>query len=297
HPSIARIYGIEEASGVHFLVLELVEGETLAERLAGGPLPLDEALRVCREVAGALEAAHERGVVHRDLKPGNIKVTPEGKVKVLDFGLGLRQPPVATIDSTALPTEVGSANLTQEGTVLGTPQYMSPEQARGRPMDKRTDIWSFGCVLYETLSGRRAFEADTPSDAIAAILLLEPEWERVPREAPEPIRSLLKRCLEKDVSRRLRDAGDAGLEIETALSAMRGAAAPEPRSRARWRTEEPPPSFLQPRLSQVTFAEAIEEFPAWGPDGGRLAFCREVGESRRLFVKDLGSGEERPLTK
>jgi len=159
HPSIARIYGIEEASGVHFLVLELVEGETLAERLAGGPLPLDEALRVCREVAGALEAAHERGVVHRDLKPGNIKVTPEGKVKVLDFGLGLRQPPTPTIDSTALPTEAGSANLTQEGTVLGTPAYMSPEQARGRAMDKRTDIWSFGCVLFETLSGRRAFEA------------------------------------------------------------------------------------------------------------------------------------------
>src|SRR5712692_7417153 len=155
HPNIGAIYGVEEAEGAVFLVLALVEGETLAERLAGGPLPLAEALRVCRQIADALEAAHARGIVHRDLKPANVKVTPEGRVKVLDFGLAKHLEITAAGPAESLSPTV--AGLTQGGMILGTPSYMSPEQARGKLVDKRADIWAFGCVLYETLAGRRAF--------------------------------------------------------------------------------------------------------------------------------------------
>ena len=332
HPNIGAIHGVEEAEGTTFLVLALVEGETLSERLAGGPLPLGEALRVCRQIADALDAAHAKGIVHRDLKPNNVKVTPEGWVKVLDFGLARRRPlhaagreqtaagqhPMATNDLTALPTQAGLASLTREGMILGTPSYMSPEQARGRPVDKRADIWAFGCVLYETLTGTRAFEGETVSDTLVAILDRQPDWRRLPRETPEEIRKLLERCLEKDASRRLRDAGDAGLEIDAALSARKQEASPapsggqgSPSKTPRWpglarsiaslfsttrAMPELPRPFSPPRLSQVTFAEAIEEFPAWSPEGKRLAFCREAGPVRRIFVKDLETGKESALT-
>ncbi|HEV8254300.1 MAG TPA: serine/threonine-protein kinase [Vicinamibacteria bacterium] len=216
HPSVAAIHGLEESGGVHFLVLELVAGETLAERLEGGPLQVREALSIAHQIAEGLEAAHERGVVHRDLKPANVKITPQGKVKVLDFGLAKVSPsPARDLDS---QVSTAAAEITREGTILGTAAYMSPEQARGKPVDKRTDIWSFGCLTYEMLTGRRAFAGETVTDAIAAILTAEPDWGRLPEATPPGLRNLLRRCLEKDAQQRLRDIGDARLELAEALS-------------------------------------------------------------------------------
>jgi Tol biopolymer transport system component len=216
HPHIAAIYGIEDVGGVRALILELVEGETLAAKLAGSAgLPVSEALAIARQIADALDTAHERGIVHRDLKPANIKITPDGIVKVLDFGL-----------AKAVAGDAGSRDLmqsptvtsTHEGMILGTAAYMSPEQARGKAVDKRTDIWSFGIVLYEMLSGRAAFPGETLSDTIAAILEREPDWRALPAATPPAIHTLLKRCLERDLKRRLRDIGDVRFEIEDALN-------------------------------------------------------------------------------
>jgi len=215
HPNIAGIYGLEEDGGLRFLALEYVEGETIAERIARGPLPLDETLDLCRQVAAALEAAHEGGVVHRDLKPANIKITPAGDVKVLDFGLakgGSGAASDSSIDLSHSPTM--SLAATGAGVILGTAAYMSPEQARGKAVDKRADIWSFGCLLYECLAGRQAFAGETVSDMIARILQGEPDWNALPAQTPERIRGLLRRCLEKDSRRRRRDIGDARMEIE-----------------------------------------------------------------------------------
>jgi tetratricopeptide (TPR) repeat protein len=222
HPSIAAIYGLEEADGVRFIVMELVPGETLSEKLSHGPLPLDEALKIARQIADALEAAHERGIIHRDLKPANIKVTPEGRVKVLDLGLAKAFDARGTGSEPDLelsPTLVSDG--TQPGVILGTAEFMSPEQARGKPVDKRTDIWSFGCVLYELLTGRRIFGGETASDVLAAILTAEPRWDLLPRDTPPRIRELLRRSLEKDPNRRLRDVGDAGIEIDHAREGLR----------------------------------------------------------------------------
>ena len=226
HPNIAAIYGFEEAEGVHYLVLELVPGETLAQRLKRGPLKVPEALGVGRQIAEALEAAHAKGIIHRDLKPANIKVTPEGKVKVLDFGLAKAfQAEPSNIDLSQSPTVTGDdASI---GKILGTAAYMSPEQARGKAIDKRTDIWAFGCVLYEALAGRRAFGGATVSDSIAAVLGREPDWNTLPAKTPEPLRDLLRRCLQKDLQKRLRDIGDAGPDLEEAL-AEPAKAAPAP---------------------------------------------------------------------
>jgi len=211
HPHIAAIYGLEEAGGVQALVLELVEGETLAERLARGPLPVDEALGIARQIGEALETAHEKGIVHRDLKPANVKLTPDGTVKVLDFGLAKAMAAEGVApDVTHSPTITAAA--TQAGVVLGTAAYMSPEQARGKPVDKRSDIWSFGAVLYEMLTGRRCFEGETVSDVLAAVLRQEPDWSRLPGDTPAATQLLLRRCLERDPKKRLRDIGDAWLE-------------------------------------------------------------------------------------
>jgi len=218
HPHIAAIYGVEETDGVRALVLELVEGPTLADRLAQGVLSLKEALSTARQIAEALDAAHEKGIVHRDLKPANIKVTPDGIVKVLDFGIAkMRAPDEAKADAPTVTT-VG----TQAGTLLGTAAYMSPEQARGPAVDKRTDIWAFGCVLFEMLTARAAFAGETKSDTLARVLEREPDWERVPGTTPANVRRLLRRCLEKDPKQRLRDIGDAQLELQETLAAPDG---------------------------------------------------------------------------
>ena len=219
HSNIAAIYGLEESEGQRFLVLELVEGETLKAKLDKGPMEIEEALDLCRQITEGLEAAHEKGIIHRDLKPGNIMVTPKGGVKILDFGLAKAFEGDTTgtvIDIEKSPTI--TAQMTKPGVVLGTAAYMSPEQARGRAVDKRTDIWAFGCVLFECLTGIRAFGGDTISDTIAHILKGEPDWTSLPTNTPASINSLLRRSLQKDLRKRLRDIGDASIEIDEAGS-------------------------------------------------------------------------------
>jgi serine/threonine protein kinase/Tol biopolymer transport system component len=212
HPNIAGIYGLEESDGVNALALELVEGSTLADRVASGALPLDEVIGVGRQIAEALEAAHEKGIIHRDLKPANVKITASGAVKVLDFGLAKAWEGAPDAQLSVAPTL--TATLDRERTILGTPAYMSPEQARGRALDKRTDIWSFGCVLFEMLTGRSAFADETISDTLARVLDRDVDWHALPGSTPVRVRDLLRRCLQKDVNRRWRDIGDARLELE-----------------------------------------------------------------------------------
>jgi Flp pilus assembly protein TadD/TolB-like protein len=216
HAHIAAIYGAEEDGPFRYIVMELVEGDTLAERLSSGRLPIPDALRIAIQVAEALEVAHGKGVIHRDLKPANIKITPENRVKVLDFGLAKAMDRPYAGDTSRTPTLVMGDS--RPGDVVGTPEFMSPEQARGKETDRRTDIWAFGCLLYEMLSGKRAFTGETVPDAMAAILHHDPDWTVLPSRVPERVRELLRKCLEKDAGRRLRDAGDARLEIETALA-------------------------------------------------------------------------------
>ena len=248
HPSVASVHGLHEAEGLRFLVMELVPGEDLAERLARGPMPLEEALKVARQVAEGLEAAHARGIVHRDLKPANVKLTDGGRVKVLDFGLAKPTDPFgggSSVSPTASPTmsPTITSGGTAAGTILGTAAYMSPEQARGKAVDQRTDVWAFGCLLFEMLTGKRAFFGETVSDTLAAVLRGEPEMAALPANTPASLRRLIRRCLEKDPERRLRDLADARIEIVDAQEGRadaedapgRGAApvaaAPAPRRR------------------------------------------------------------------
>jgi serine/threonine protein kinase len=212
HPNIAIIHGLEPAGDVHALVMELVPGDDLSQRIVRGAIPIHEALPIAKQIAEALEAAHERGIIHRDLKPANIKVRADGTVKVLDFGLAKVMEPFGAGSDVSPPPLA----MTQPGMILGTAAYMSPEQARGLAVDKRTDIWAFGCVLYETLTGHAVFSGDTPSDTIAAILDREPHWKALPEHTPSSVRRLLRRCLEKDPKRRLPDIADARLEIDEA---------------------------------------------------------------------------------
>src|SRR5687767_2453318 len=216
HPNVAAIYGLEEAGGSPYLVMECVEGETLAAKLAAGPLPVEDALGVTVQIAAGIAAAHDAGVIHRDLKPANVMVRPDGSVKVLDLGLARTVEASATTDPSLSPTVTSGATGT--GVILGTAAYMSPEQARGRPVDKRTDLFSFGCVLYECLTGQRAFPGETVSDSLAAILRAEPDWNALPASTPAAIRRLLNRALQKDPKRRLQDMADARIEIEDAIA-------------------------------------------------------------------------------
>lgn len=236
HPNVATIHSLEEADGTRFLVMELVKGETLAQRLAQGPLALADGLEISSQIAHGLEAAHDEGILHRDLKPANVMVSDQGGVKVLDFGLA--KPLSGTAGSTSL-TEASTqgAPLTAAGTRLGTAPYMSPEQVRGQLLDERSDIWAFGCLLYEVLAGEHTFARKTMPDTWAAVLEHEPDWSKLPSRTPEAIRGLIARCLQKEPHRRLRDIGDARLEIESVLDSMRQAggvpsvAAPRSRSR------------------------------------------------------------------
>ena len=214
HANIGAIFGFEEAGTVHALVLELIEGPTLADRLASGPLALDDALPIAKQIAEALEAAHAQGIVHRDLKPANIKVRPDGTVKVLDFGLAKAVADESPAAGVSLPPTITSPALTQLGVILGTAAYMSPEQARGKAADKRSDIWAFGAVLYEMLTGKRAFEGDEISDTLANILKSQPDWSALPADTPPAIRRVLQRCLEKDPKRRTHDIADARLDLD-----------------------------------------------------------------------------------
>jgi len=223
HPNIAAIYGFEEHGGKRLLVMELAEGETLSDRLARGPLPVDEAIEISRKIAEGLEAAHEKGIVHRDLKPANVKVSTDAGVKVLDFGLAKALLGEGNSAASHSPTDVVhsptiTGDYTRPGVILGTAGYMSPEQARGRSVDKRTDIWAFGCVLFECLSGARLFSGETATDSIGAILHKEPEWALLPPNTPPAVQLLLRRCLAKDRNKRLRDIGDARIELENALA-------------------------------------------------------------------------------
>jgi serine/threonine protein kinase/tetratricopeptide (TPR) repeat protein len=218
HPNIAHIHGFEDSTGVPALVMELVEGQTLADRIARGPIPIGEALPIARQIADALEGAHDLGIIHRDLKPANVKVRDDGTVKVLDFGLAKALDPLAASSAAAAlansPTMTTPGAMTAAGIILGTAAYMAPEQARGKPVDRCADVWAFGCVLYEMLTGRRAFRGETVSDTIAGILEREPDWRALPTDTPTAVRRLLKRCLEKDSKRRLHDIADARLEID-----------------------------------------------------------------------------------
>lgn len=217
HPNIASIHGLEDSGNVHALVMELVEGPTLADRIEAGPIPIDEALPVAKQMCDALEYAHEHGIVHRGLKPANIKVTADDSVKILDFGL-----------AKALAGDAGSADMansptisqlaTEAGVLLGTVAYMSPEQAKAKPVDRRADIWAFGCVLYEMLTGQRAFHGETVTDTLAAVLKNDPDWTQLPGGTPMRVRVLLQRCLRKDPKQRLQAIGDARIALEEVLS-------------------------------------------------------------------------------
>jgi Tol biopolymer transport system component len=303
HPHIAGIYGIEETGTAPALVLELVEGPTLADRIKAGRLGVEESLTIARQIADALSAAHDKGIVHRDLKPANVKVTASGVVKVLDFGL-------AKTDSEDALAEL-TLSGTGQGLILGTAAYMSPEQARGKPVDKRSDIWAFGCVVFEMLTGGKAFDRETASDTMAAILEREPEWSRLPGATPTTVRRLLRRCLEKDVSRRLRDIGDACLEIDDAIARfgsrhLRRSLVPFARGRRvaaavaifvvaaailaslfwqTWRGRPGTPELLQPAFTQITSQSGLEWFPSLSPDGRWVVYGGDAGGSRDIYLQ------------
>jgi eukaryotic-like serine/threonine-protein kinase len=326
HPHIAAIYGFEKSGGMHAPVMELVEGDDLSQRIALGAIPLDEALPIAKQIAEALEAAHEQGIVHRDLKPANIKLRPDGAVKVLDFGLAkaLELPSAASANVTASPTITSPAAMTGVGVILGTAAYMAPEQAKGRPADKRADIWAMGCVLYEMVTGRRAFGGEDVAETLAHILTKEPDWTALPASTPAPIRRLLRRCLEKDRRRRLADAADARLEMDEALASSGDASAMSlPTQKAAWGRALPwavvgilgaglalvlvlwapwrqtvPPGVTRTTithsgaagLTQSGFGRDI----ALSPDGRRLVYSGNNGT--QLFVRALDALEPVAIT-
>src|SRR5579864_7966945 len=310
HPNIAAIYGLEtggaleESGDVECLVLELVEGETLR-----GPLPVERALDYARQVADALEAAHDKGIIHRDLKPANVKVTPQGRVKVLDFGLakaiwGLEE----NQDLSQLATMTNVETVV--GHIVGTPPYMSPEQARGRDVDSRTDIWAFGCLLYELLTGKRAFQGDTFSDTIAAVLEREPDWSALPAKTPAKIRELLRRCLQKDADRRLPDIAEARRVIEEVITPLHGvkrwqliAAAAVSFTvicvaAAVWLRRPDRVADRSDWVQLTNFPDSVSQ-PALSPDGRMLTFVRGPATfytAVQVYIKLLPAGEPKELT-
>ena len=318
HPNIATIFGLEHSDGVQYLVMELVLGETLQERVRrDAPVPVEESLAIAKQIAEALEAAHEKNIIHRDLKPANVKLTPEGKVKVLDFGLAKAFEGDSTNEDMGNSPTLSQA-ATMQGVILGTAAYMSPEQARGKTVDKRTDLWAFGCVLYELLTGRQAFNGEDITEILAAVIKTEPDWSCLSETTPAAIRLLLRRCLQKDKTLRLRDAGDARIEIQEALAAPPTAvattAAPAARSwreRLAWttaavfvlatialasgfvlRAPKPPQPMPAMRLIAEIGVDAslYTSLPSaiLSPDGTRLAFvASDADQKRRIYVRSL----------
>jgi Tol biopolymer transport system component len=315
HPRIAAIYGLEVASERTFLIMELAPGETLSERIARGPIPVREALEIAVQIADALESAHDTGVMHRDLKPANVKVTPDGGVKLLDFGLAKAFAPDTSASPSDSPTL--SAMATQAGIILGTASYMSPEQAKGREIDRRSDVFAFGCVLYEMLTGRRAFEGDTVSEILARVIEREPDWQKLPAALPARARELLERCLEKDAKKRWRDCGDIRLVLERALAEPASEArrellsAPTSRLRRAWGLAALLGAGLAAALA-VPYFRAVAEAPemrveistpattdpsalALSPDGRHLVFAASGDGAPRLWLRSLDRTEAEPL--
>jgi Tol biopolymer transport system component len=311
HPHIGAIHGVEESDGTRALVLALVEGETLADRRARGPIPITEALEYARQIADALEAAHDKGIIHRDLKPANIKITPTGIVKVLDFGLAKAVSGSSELLASQSPTVTMGGS--REGVIVGTAAYMSPEQARGQAVDQRTDIWAFGCVLYEMLTGRAAFSGETMADILAAIVEREPDWERLPADLPASVRRLLRLCLAKNKKNRRQAAGDVRIDIEQMLtSATERPSSPWRRVHVAWLAVaaalvvalavlavgsvwRAQPSEAEKRLDIVTpFSRVPFQF-ALSPDGRALVFVASGDGPQQLWLRALDSTEARPI--
>ena len=317
HPHIAHIYGLEDSQGVRALVMELVEGQTLADRIVQGAIAIDEALPIAKQIAEALEAAHEQGIVHRDLKPANIKVRPDGTVKVLDFGLAKAvDPPAGTDAASALvnsPTLTSPAMMTSVGVILGTAAYMSPEQAKGRAADKRADVWAFGCVLYEMLSGRRAFGGDDVSDTLATVLKGEPDWNALPSNVPPAVRALIQGCLRKDRKERIGDVSTALFLLNQPREATSTPVASQPVWRwamlvlggvligaamavaLLWKSEPSPAvsvtrfAFPLPQGQQLT---GTRQSIAVSPDGTRVVYAAAGG----LFLRSMWDLEARAIS-
>jgi serine/threonine protein kinase/Tol biopolymer transport system component len=337
HPQIAQVYGLEQGVTTRAplddargavsdnrmaLVMELVEGPTLADRIAQGALPHDDALAIARQLAAALEAAHDQGIIHRDLKPANIKLRPDGAVKVLDFGLAkLADASPGSSSATALT----SPGMTQAGIVLGTPAYMSPEQARGLVVDGRADVWALGCVWFEMLTGRRAFDGETASDAISAVLTRDPSWDALPKELPPPVRRLLRRCLARDATKRLRHAGDLRLELDEIAANQTPDDAPGSNVRTSatpvipwlvavaaslvaawlgwnlWGANRSAPGPTPTIRLELTLPAGLELFPSTAstvvasPDGRSVGFVGTSGEGRQIFVRRLDEFAPQPV--
>jgi serine/threonine-protein kinase len=324
HPNIAQIHGVDDSSGAPALVMELVDGPTLADRIAKGPIPLDEALPIAKQIAEALEAAHEQGIIHRDLKPANIKVRADGTVKVLDFGLAKALDSVAPVAGNATMSPTLSIHGTQAGIILGTAAYMSPEQARGKAVDRRVDIWAFGCVLYEMLTGRRAFDGDDSSITLASVLKSNPDWQRLPAATPSGLRGVLVRCLTKDPKDRLQAIGDARIDINELIGGLAEPDTLTPVKPISWwgraitmtvvtllaavlagaagwfaawsRVPEPRVSRLDITLPTATaLSIGVSRDVALTPDGSRLVYIGASGTT--LFVRALDQIEATPLAR
>jgi Tol biopolymer transport system component len=324
HPNIAAIYGLEESGGMAALVMELVEGDDLSQRIARGAMPTDEALPIAKQIADALEAAHEQGIIHRDLKPANIKVRNDGTVKVLDFGLAKAMDPIGALSASAsMSPTITTPAMTQAGMILGTAEYMSPEQARGRTVDKRADIWSVGAVLFEMLTGRRPFDGEDMTEVLGAVVRLEPQWNALPSEVPAPVRTLLQSCLVKDPRRRVADISTALFVLDKAESlaapALTNSAAPalssEPPGRLAWVAlavaavvllamavptvrylrETPPPAPPETRVEIVTPATERPTDFALSPDGRQIVFVASGDGASRLWLRSLATTMAQPL--
>jgi serine/threonine protein kinase/Tol biopolymer transport system component len=323
HPHIAHIHGLEEADSIRALVMELVDGPTLADRIAQGPIAIDEALPIAKQIAEALEAAHEQGIIHRDLKPANVKVRDDGTVKVLDFGLAKVLEPAVTgvaASVSASPT-ITSPAMTHVGVILGTAAYMAPEQAKGKPADKRSDIWAFGCVLYEMLTGRRAFEGDDVSDTLANVLKAEPDWSALPAATPTSIRTLVRRCLTKEREQRLQAIGEARIVLQRPQSEEPAVQLTVDRRQSRLvktlaaatvvliaafvavsvvalkHVREGPSPIVKLDFQPPQTGAFPPQLPtvAVSPDGRRLAFEAMVRGQRTLWVRDLDAASPRML--